>query len=97
MRDIVVLIFLVVCIALATRNAWWGVLSLAVFSYLNPHEWAWGFVRDLPAYQILFIVVAFTTLNTKDRQYIPKDWRIPVFILLWLYFLFTTTQAYFPD
>jgi probable O-glycosylation ligase (exosortase A-associated) len=96
-RDIAVLFFLIACIGFALRRAWWGVLALAVFSYLNPHAYAWGFVRDLPAYQILFIVVAISTLLTKDRQAIPKDWRIPSFYLLWFYFLLTTTQAYLPD
>ena len=97
MRDIVVLIFLIGCIIAAMRVPWHGVLALAVFSYMNPHAFAWGFVRSLPAFQILFLVVAFTTLLTKDRQPLPKDWRIPAFITLWIYFFFTTTQAYFPE
>ena len=40
--------------------------------------------------------VALTTLLSRDRQMLPKDWRIPAFVLLWLYFLLTTTQAYYP-
>ncbi|WP_431065190.1 putative O-glycosylation ligase, exosortase A system-associated [Methylotuvimicrobium sp.] len=97
MRDIVVLIFLICCIGAAIKKPWWGVLSLAVFSYLNPHAYAWGFVRTLPVYYILFLVVAFRTFTAKDKQPIPKEWRIIFFVLLWIYFLFTTTQAYFPD
>lgn len=97
LRDIVVLIFLSGCIVLSLRKAWYGALALAIFSYMNPHAFAWGFVRDLPAYQVLFLAVAFSTLISTDRQWLPKDWRIPAFILLWFYFLFTTTQAYFPD
>ncbi|MBV1929842.1 MAG: putative O-glycosylation ligase, exosortase A system-associated [Gammaproteobacteria bacterium] len=96
MRDIAVLIFLTACIVASIRCAWHGVLALAIFSYLNPHAYAWGFVRSLPAFQILFLVVVLSTLMSKERQAIPKDWRIPIFITLWLYFLFTTTQAYFP-
>ncbi len=97
MRDIVVLIFLSGCIVAALKQPWWGVLSLAVFSYLNPHAYAWGFVRSLPVYYILFLVVAFRTFTTKDKQSLPKDWRITVFILLWLYFGITSTQAYMQD
>ena len=96
MRDIAVLIFLAACIIASLRCAWHGVLALAIFSYLNPHSYAWGFVRSLPAFQILFLTVVLTALMAKDRQPIPKDWRIPVFLTLWLYFFFTTTQAYFP-
>lgn len=97
MRDIVVLIFLICCIGAAIKKPWWGVLSLAVFSYLNPHAYAWGFVRTLPVYYVLFLVVVFRTFTAKDKQPIPKEWRIIFFVLLWIYFLFTTTQAYFPD
>lgn len=96
MRDLVVLIFLACCIFAAIKKPWWGVLSLAIFSYLNPHAYAWGFVRTLPVYYILFLVVAFRTFTTDDKQPIPKDWRVIFFFLLWLYFIFTTTQAYLP-
>ena len=96
MRDIVVLIIIAACIGLTLRRAWWGVLALAVFSYFNPHAWAWGFARTLPAYQMLFLAVIFSTFMTNDRQPIPKDWRIPAFYLLWFYFLLTTTQALLP-
>ncbi len=96
MRDFVVLIFLIASIIAAIRKPWHGVLSLAIFSYMNPHAFAWGFVRTLPVYLVLFLVVTFSTLFTKDKQSLPKDWRIPVFCLLWFYFFITTTQAYFP-
>lgn len=97
MRDFVVLVFLVGCIYAALKKPWLGVLSLAVFSYLNPHAYAWGFVRSLPVYYVLFLVVCFRTLTAKDKDRLPKDWRITVFILLWLYFAITSTQAYSPD
>ena len=96
LRDLAVLLFALLCIVYATREAWYGVLALAVFSYLNPHAYAWGFVYTLPLFQVLFIVVAIMTFSTKDRQPLPKDWRVTAFFLLWLYFIFTTTQAYFP-
>ncbi len=97
MRDFIVLVFIAACIGAIFYRSWYGVLSLAVFSYLNPHAFAWGFVRTLPAYQILFIVVCIATFFTKDKQPLPKDWRIPTFILLWVYFFFTTTLAYMQD
>lgn len=97
MRDIAVLTFLIGCIIAALKHPWWGVLSLAVFSYLNPHAYAWGFVRTLPVYYVLFLVVAFRTFFTKEKQPLPSDWRIKVFVLLWLYFGLTCTQAYMHD
>ncbi len=97
MRDYVVLIFLIACVIAAWKKPWWGVLSLAVFSYLNPHAYAWGFVRSLPVYYVLFLVVAFRTITSKDKQPLPNDWRIPVFVMLWIGFAISSTQAYFPD
>ncbi len=97
LRDLFVLLFTLGCIGLSMRKAWYGVLVLAIFSYLNPHAYAWGFVRTFPLYQILFIVVAAMTFLSKERQRIPNDWRIPAFYLLWFYFLITTTQAYLPE
>ena len=97
LRDLAVVLFSILCIVFAMRKPWYGVLALAIFSYLNPHAYAWGFARTLPLYQILFLVVAFMTFTTDDRQPLPKDWRVPAFFLLWFYFLVTTTQAYFPD
>lgn len=93
MRDLAVFGFFAVSIGLTIRRPWLGVLVLAVFSYLNPHRYAWGFALNLPLFQMLFIAVALFTLACKDRQPIPKDWRITTFYLLWAYFFFTTTQA----
>ena len=97
MRDITVLIFVTCCIIAAIKKPWLGVLSLAIFSYLNPHAYAWGFVRTLPLYYVLFLIVAFRTFTAKDRQPIPKDWRVLVLVLLWIYFVITSTQAPYPD
>jgi probable O-glycosylation ligase (exosortase A-associated) len=97
MRDFVILIFLIVCILAAWKKPWWGVLSLAIFSYLNPHAYAWGFIRSLPVYYVLFLVVAFRTFTSKDKQSLPNDWRIYVFVMLWIGFAITSAQAYYPD
>jgi len=98
MRDIVVLLFLIGCILAAFRQAWYGVLALAIFSYLNPHSFAWGFMRySVPAYEIIFFAVMLAFLTTHDRQPTPRDWRIPTFFFLWFYFLLTTTVALVRD
>ena len=96
MRDIVVLAFLVGCIGATLWRPWLGVLCLAVFSYLNPHKYAWGFITTFPVYLVMFIVAFFAMFTTKDRQVIPRDWRIYVFYILWFYFLLTTLNAQVP-
>jgi len=98
MRDLIVLVFLVGCVVAALRRPWIGVLALAIFSYMNPHTYAWGFMRFyVPAYQILFLVVLIAFFTTKDKQPLPKDWRIPAFFILWFYFLLTTLNALVPE
>ena len=96
MRDLVVLAFLVGGIGVTLWRPWLGVLALAVFSYLNPHAYAWGFMVRFPAYQVLFFAVLLSLLTTKDRQPMPHDWRITAFFMLWLYFLLTTFNAIVP-
>jgi probable O-glycosylation ligase (exosortase A-associated) len=76
---------------------WLGVLALAIFVYLNPHRYAWGFITTAPVYLALFLVV-FTAFLVKhqDRQPLPSDWRIPVFLLLWFWYIITTIDAVAP-
>ncbi len=97
MRDIFVIVILIACIVYGWKKAWYGVLGLAVFSYMNPHTYAWCFTRTLPCYQILLIVVFISCLKDKDKQTIPKDWRVTVFYLLWFLFLLTTLNALMPN
>jgi putative inorganic carbon (hco3(-)) transporter len=97
MRDIAVLMLLLGAVAMALRAPWYGVLALAVFGYLNPHRYAWGFSTELPVYQVLFIAVGVSFLiQNKDRQPIPSDWRVPAFYALWAYFVVTTLDAINP-
>jgi probable O-glycosylation ligase (exosortase A-associated) len=96
MRDPAVLLLLLAACGATLWRPWLGVLALALFGYMNPHEYAWGFMTSFPVYQILFVVAAIATLMSKERQFLPADWRVPVFFLLWLYFFITTTQALVP-
>jgi probable O-glycosylation ligase (exosortase A-associated) len=93
MRDLAVLAFLIGCIGISFWRPWLGVLCLAVFSYMNPHAYAWGFMTTFPAYQVLVVAVFIATLMTQDRQSIPRAWQIPAFFFLWAFFVLTTFNA----
>ncbi len=98
MRDIFVFMFLLASIGLSFRKPWHGVLALAVLSYMNPHAFAWGFMTRFPVYFALFIAVAMAVvIRGRDRQPIPKDWRIVLFCMLWFYFFLTTLVALVPQ
>lgn len=97
MRDIVVLLFLIYLIYDSIRTPWHCVLALAIFGYMNPHAFAWGFVRTLPVYYILFFASFGLYLKEKEKQSIFFDWRVNFFIILWCYFGLTTVFATVPD
>jgi putative inorganic carbon (HCO3(-)) transporter len=97
MRDIAVLIFLAFLIVASIKKPWHGVLALAIFSYMNPHAYAWGFVRSLPVYYTLFIIVCIAYFKSSEKQSAFFDWRVTAFIILWLYFGLTTYFSLVPD
>ena len=100
MRDIAILLILLGLAWAAWLRPWVGVLGLAVLAYLNPHAYGVGFVRTLPVYLTLFGVVALSlawdAYRHRTLPRLPWDWRIPVFLLLWACFLFTTWHSQFP-
>lgn len=99
MRDIAVVIMLVAGILAAFRAPWLGVLALAVFSYLYPQGFAWGFAYSLPVYKILFtaFLFAFLAKGIRERQPLPQDWRIPAFFFLWAFYIITSMDAITPQ
>jgi len=98
MRDVAVLMMLAAALIMALRTPWHGIIWLVIFEYLNPHTFCWGFVRSLPVYQTILLIVMIGFLNSKreDRQPIPRDWRIPMFYMLWMFFLLTTFDSEVP-
>ncbi|RNC69633.1 MAG: putative O-glycosylation ligase, exosortase A system-associated [Desulfuromonadales bacterium] len=91
MRDIVVLLITVGSAFFGFMRPWMGVLALAMFAYLNPHRYAWGFSRDLPVFMMIFGATALgMILNNKDREPFPWTRETKLFLLLLLWFTLTT-------
>src|SRR5208283_1895421 len=96
MRDLIVLMLTMGSATIGVIRPWLGVLALAVFAYLNPHRYAWGFSTTMPVY---FIVFAGTMLglvfNGSGRQPFPwtRETRLFVLLLAW----FTLTTFWNPD
>ena len=93
MRDLFVLALLGSGFILTLKRPWLGVLVLAFFGYANPHRYAWGFSTTLPVYQTLLIAAFLAYLQSREKQPLPKDWRIPIFYLLWFWFFITTLAS----
>ena len=96
MRDLLVLAITSASIYLGLFRPWMGVVALALFTFGNPHRYAWGFTRSMPLYSIVFIsVVVGIVFNGKDRQ--PFPWTRETFLFMMLLFWFTLTTYLSPD
>src|SRR5690242_11597554 len=96
MRDIIILLLTFAGSVNALTRPWIGVLWLAVFTYLNPHRYAWGFSRSLPCFTILFVAtVVGMVLHADERRPFPWTRETKVFLLLLGWFTFTT--FFHPD
>src|SRR5210317_1109042 len=96
MRDLIVLALTFGSSFLALIRPWMGVLALAVFAYMSPHRYAWGFSRDFPVFFIVFIATVLgMLLNSKDTQSFP--WTKQTITMLFLLVWFTLTTFLSPD
>ncbi len=96
MRDILVLAMTAGGAFLGLARPWLGVLALAVFAYLNPHRYAWGFSRSFPVYFIVFAATMFGIMfNAPDRRPFPwtRETKLFAVLLAW----FTLTTFWGPD
>jgi putative inorganic carbon (HCO3(-)) transporter len=96
MRDLIVLAFTIGGAFIGFVRPWVGVLVLAIFNYLNPQRYAWGFSRNFPVYFIVFIATfAGIVIAAKDREPFPWTRETKTFVLVLVWFTFTTFWS--PD
>lgn len=96
MRDLLVLLFTFGSAFSALTRPWIGVLALAIFAYLNPHRYAWGFSREFPVYYIVFTCTVFGIFNKRDDCQ-PFPWTRETFLFIVLLLWFTLTTFISPD
>lgn len=97
MRDLAIVGFTALCCLVMLWRPWYSVLVLALYSYMSPHRYAWGFAETMPVYMIVFCVGAVAFLRETQKQRLPQDWRIGVFYLLWFWFAVTTLDSLLPN
>jgi probable O-glycosylation ligase (exosortase A-associated) len=93
MRAAVILIVIFGSLPYCLSRPWVGVLVFSWIGYMNPHRYAWGFVRSFPVALIVAIATLIGLVATKDKQSLPKDQALVFMGLLWILFLFTTYFA----
>ena len=81
MRDILVTLMIFGTLPLILRHAYIGVLVWSWISYMNPHRLAWGFAYDMPFAMIVAITLFTSLLFCKDRQKIPLNLTVVIWII----------------
>ena len=93
MRAAVVLLIIFGSLPYCLIRPWVGVMVFSWISYMNPHRYAWGFVRSFPVALIVALITLVGLVTTKDRNSIPRDQALILMGLLWVLFLITTFFA----
>jgi probable O-glycosylation ligase (exosortase A-associated) len=94
LRTYLFLAILIVLIPTALLRPFGGFLTWTWISYFNPHEFTWGFTRELPVGLLVAIPTLVGLLFTRKRK-LPALTRETVLVLmLWCWFLLTTLNVY---
>ena len=93
MRAAVILLIIFGSLPYCLSRPWVGVLVFSWISYMNPHRYAWGFVRSFPVALIVAIATIIGLVATRDKSSLPKDHALILMGLLWALFVFTTYFA----
>ena len=93
MRATAILLIIFGSLPYCLGRPWVGVLVFSWISYMNPHRYAWGFIRSFPLALIVALATMVGLVATKDKSSLPKDNALILMALLWLLFVFTTYFA----
>jgi probable O-glycosylation ligase (exosortase A-associated) len=93
MRAAVILLIILGSLPYCLSRPWIGVLVFSWISYMNPHRYAWGFIRSFPLALIVALATLVGLVATRDKSSLPKDQALILMCLLWLLFVFTTYFA----
>lgn len=72
-----------------------GLLSWTWISYFDPHQFTWGFTRDLPVGLLIAVPTLLGLPFTRYRRLPPLTSETLLLLVLWFWFLVTTTNVYF--
>jgi probable O-glycosylation ligase (exosortase A-associated) len=97
MRDILITLIVFGSIPFILRRPYIGILMWSWLSYMNPHRLAYGFAYDMPFAQVIAIVIFMAFIFNKDRQSIPFNGTVIVWVLFLIWASLTTYFAIYPD
>ncbi|MEZ5529330.1 MAG: putative O-glycosylation ligase, exosortase A system-associated [Porticoccaceae bacterium] len=97
MRDILVTLLIFGTLPFILRHAYVGVLVWSWISYMNPHRLTWGFAYDMPFAMIVALTLFVSFLFSKEKQALPFNATLGVWVLFILWMGITTFNAFYPD
>lgn len=96
MRDLVVLFLVFGSLPFIFKRPYLGIIVWAWLSYMNPHRLAYGFAYNMPFAQIVALVLVISVVMTKDRQKVPMNGLMVVWIFFLIWMGLTTYFAIYP-
>jgi probable O-glycosylation ligase (exosortase A-associated) len=96
MRGALVLFIVLGGIPYYLRQPWIGILMFSWISYMNPHRYAWGFVRNFPVAMVVAVATFAGLMTTRDKNPLTKSPVTVVLLAFMVLFTFTTIVAINP-
>ncbi len=97
MRDILVTLMIFGSLPFILRHAYIGVLVWSWISYMNPHRLTWGFAYNMPFAMIVAVTLFISLLFCKDRQKVPLNLTVVIWIMFIIWMAITTFNALNPE
>jgi len=97
MRDIIVTLLVFGSLPFILRHAYIGVLVWSWLSYMNPHRLAWGFAYNMPFAMIVALTLLMSLLFSKEKQRLPANTIIVVWIIFVIWMAIATFNAVYPE
>ena len=95
MRAYVLAAILVLLIPAAFFSPFLGLLGWTWISYFNPHQFTWGFTRQLPVGLLIAVPTLLGLPFTRQRRLPPLTSETLLLLLLWCWFVVTSMNVYF--
>lgn len=97
MRDIAVTLMFLSILPMVFRHAYVGVLLWSWVSYMNPHRMCYGFAYGLPFAMIAALVLLISFVASKEKQPLPVNATVCVWLVFIAWMLVTTLNAVYFD
>jgi len=97
MRDVVLIVIILFCCAVAVRKPFIGMLIYVAVGLTGPHSFAWGIARTIPMAQLVAGATFLGLILFKPPMSWPKEREVKILFGLFLVFCFTTIFAVAQD